>query len=127
MANPKTAQTITVGKFQRTGQFSGEVRVIGGSRARRGVPGTHRRASCKSSVSAGTDAASCANVGGNAHTSAAHATNLATDADLAKTKAKELDSRRGAHAPHRTNFCSSRQPPWNTSQPRSNGRAASPA
>lgn len=84
------AKTITLEEFRRTDPLSGEVRVIGGSRTRRGVPRKNRRASGNSRRGrAGTDETCIAVEGGSAHTSAAHAANCETDAALAKPNAEE--------------------------------------
>ena len=92
-------RVLTTREFRRMDSLSGELRVVGGSRRRRGVRWPHRRASCLPAqadkspvVLAGTDAASRADVGGSAETSQAHAASHATDADPAKTRA--ADSRR---------------------------------
>jgi len=83
-------QTITMRAFRGTDTFSGSVRVEGGSRTRRGVRRQNRRASCNLLTElAGSDAGRGLTAGGSAHTSAAHAADHKTDADPAKTKAKE--------------------------------------
>ncbi|MGB2677669.1 MAG: hypothetical protein WAN12_11365 [Candidatus Acidiferrum sp.] len=70
--------------------FSGAMRVIGGSRARRGVRRQNHRASCNSLRElAGSDAGRGLTAGGSAHTSAAHAADHKTDADPAKAKVKK--------------------------------------
>jgi hypothetical protein len=69
--------------------LSGELRVVGGSRRRRGVrrPG---RASCNSRMaSAGSDAASTMAASESAHASAAHAASRESDAVPAKPQAEE--------------------------------------
>ncbi len=84
------AQTITMTAFRRMGTFSGEVRVIGGSRTRRGVRRQNHRASCNSLGDlAGSDAGSGLTAGGSAHTTAAHAADHRPAADSAKTKVKK--------------------------------------
>ena len=83
-------QTITMKAFRGMDTFSGEMRVIGGSRARRGVRRQNHRASCNSLRElAGSDAGRGLTAGGSAHTSAAHAADHKTDADSAKTKVKK--------------------------------------
>jgi len=84
------AQTITMKAFRGMDTFSGEVRVIGGSRTRRGVRRLNHRASCNSlREMAGSDAGRGITAGGSAHTSAAHAAGHKTDADSAKKKVKK--------------------------------------
>lgn len=84
-------QTVTMRAFRGMDMFSGEVRVIGGSRARRGVRRQNHLASCNSSrEQAGSDAGRGMTAGGSAHISAAHAAGHKTDADLAETKVKKL-------------------------------------
>jgi hypothetical protein len=84
--------TITMLAFRRMDTFSGEMRVVSGSRTRRGVRRHGRRASCKSPEElAGTDAACGAAAGESAHTSAAHAASCTTDAELAKSKAEDAE------------------------------------
>jgi hypothetical protein len=84
------AQTITMTAFRRMGTFSGEVRVIGGSRTRRGVRRQKHLASCNSSREmAGSDAGRGITAGGSAPSSAAHAAGHKTDANPAKKKVKE--------------------------------------
>ena len=69
--------------------LSGELRVVGGSRKRRGVRRQGRRASCNSRKGkAGFDAEWMATAGGSAHTSAARAAGRKTDAKPAKPKAE---------------------------------------
>jgi len=76
--------------FRGMDTFSGEMRVIGGSRARRGVRRQNHRASCNLPTElAGSDAGGGFTAGGSAHTSAAHAADHKTDADSAKTKVKK--------------------------------------
>jgi hypothetical protein len=83
-------QTITMRAFRGMDAFSGEMRVIGGSRARRGVRRQNRRASCNLLTAlAGSDAGRGLTAGGSAHTSAAHAAGHKTDADSAETKVKK--------------------------------------
>src|SRR5271157_1411953 len=83
-------QTITMKAFRGMDTFSGEMRVIGGSRARRGVRRQNHRASCNSLRDlAGSDAGRGLTAGGSAHTSAAHAAGHKTDAGSAKTKVKK--------------------------------------
>ncbi len=83
-------QTITMRAFRGMDTFSGEMRVIGGSRARRGVRRQNHRASCNSlRVLAGSDAGRGSTAGGSAHTSAAHAADHRPAADSAKTKVKK--------------------------------------
>src|SRR5208337_2236243 len=83
-------QTITMKAFRGMDTFSGEMRVIGGSRARRGVRRQNRLASCNSlREMAGSDAGRGMTVGGSAHTSPAHAAGHRTDADPAETKVKK--------------------------------------
>jgi hypothetical protein len=96
-------RTVTMRDFRRMDSLSGSMRVVGGSRRRRGVrwPG---RASCVSAqasqparqqtgeapqVSAGSDVTCGANAGGSAHPSVAHAAIRGTDAELAKPLAEE--------------------------------------
>ncbi|MGA2299286.1 MAG: hypothetical protein ABSG77_01175 [Candidatus Acidiferrum sp.] len=87
MAQP---QTITIRAFRGMDTFSGEMRVIGGSRARRGVRRQNHRASCNSLRElAGSDAGRGLTAGGSAHTSAAHAADHKTGADSAKTKVEK--------------------------------------
>ena len=87
MAQP---QTITIRAFRGMDTFSGEIRVVGGSRARRGVRRQNHQASCNSLRElAGSDAGRGLTAGGSAHTSAAHAADHKTDADSAKTKVKK--------------------------------------
>lgn len=70
--------------------FSGKMRVIGGSRARRGVRRQNHPASCNSLRElAGSDAGRGMTAGGSAHTSTAHAAGHKTDADSAETKVKK--------------------------------------
>jgi len=84
------AQTITMRDFRRTQRFSGNVRVEGGSRTRRGVRRQNRPASCKSPTEpAGSDAARGLTAGGSAPTSAARAADHKKNADSAGTKAKK--------------------------------------
>lgn len=81
--------TITVSQFRGMDSLSGEMRVEGGSRTRRGVRRHRGQASCKSPEAlAGTAATSGAAAGESAHTSAAHAASSATDADPADVVAK---------------------------------------
>jgi len=81
-------RTLTMREFRRLDSLSGELRVVGGSRRRRGVRRPHRRASCKSSVVlAGTDATSRGAVGGSTQPLIAHAACRATNAAPAKPKA----------------------------------------
>lgn len=83
-------QTLTMRNFRRMDTFSGEVRVIPGSRTRRGVRRQEHRASCNSREGlAGSDAGSGLTAGGSAHTSVAHAAGHKTDADLAEAKVKK--------------------------------------
>jgi hypothetical protein len=83
-------QTITMRDFRRTQRFSGNVRVEGGSRTRRGVRRQNRPASCKSPTEpAGSDAARGLTAGGSAPTSAARAADHKTDAGPAEKKAKK--------------------------------------
>jgi len=83
-------QTITMKAFRGMDTFSGEMRVIGGSRTRRGVRRQNHRASCNSLRElAGSDAGRGLTAGGSAHTSAAHAADHRTDADSAKPKVKK--------------------------------------
>ena len=85
-------RTITLRDFRRLDSLSGEMRVVGGSRLRRGVRRLGRRASCKSPEAlAGSDAACGAAAGGSAHTSAAHAASRETDAEPAKPKAGKAE------------------------------------
>jgi len=74
--------------------LSGELRVVGGSRTRRGVRRQGRRARHLTAqagkspgVPAGTDAACGVAAGGSAHTSNAHAASRGTDAEPAEPKA----------------------------------------
>jgi len=74
--------------------LSGELRVVGGSRTRRGVRRQGRRARHLTAqagnsrrVEAGTDAACGVAAGGSAHTSNAHAASRGTDAEPAEPKA----------------------------------------
>lgn len=84
------AQTITMRAFRGMDTFSGKVRVIGGSRTRRGVRRLNHRASCNSlREMAGSDAGRGITAGGSARTSAAHAAGHKTDADSAKKKVKK--------------------------------------
>jgi len=84
------AQTITMRDFRRTQRFSGNVRVEGGSRTRRGVRRQNRPASCKSPTKpAGSGAARGLTAGGSAPTSAARAADHKKNADSAGTKAKK--------------------------------------
>lgn len=84
------AKTITMKAFRRRKTLSGEVRVIGGSRTRRGVRQQDRRASCNSPRElAESDAGRGLTAGGSAHTSAAHAADHKTDADSAEAKARK--------------------------------------
>ncbi|MGB7434702.1 MAG: hypothetical protein WBR26_03300 [Candidatus Acidiferrum sp.] len=81
-------EAMTLARFRSTDLLSGEVRVVGGSRTRRGARRHTRPASCNSpKEAAGTDAASAVAAGESAHTSAAHAASRGTDADLAKSRA----------------------------------------
>jgi hypothetical protein len=83
------AQTITMRAFRGMDTFSGEMRVIGGSRARRGVRRQNHLASRNSlRALAGSDAGRELTASGSAHTSAAHAAAHKTDADPAKKKVK---------------------------------------
>jgi len=83
-------QTITIRAFRGMDTFSGEMRVIGGSRTRRGVRRQNHRASCNSLRDlAGSDAGRGLTAGGSAHTSAAHAAGHKTDAGSAKTNVKK--------------------------------------
>ncbi|HYW65430.1 MAG TPA: hypothetical protein VFB10_01890 [Candidatus Dormibacteraeota bacterium] len=83
-------RTVTMKEFRGMNTCSGEMRVIGGSRARRGVHRQNHRASCNSLTElAGSDAGRGSTAGGSAHTSAAHAAGHKTDADPAKTKVKK--------------------------------------
>ncbi len=83
-------RTVTMRAFRGMDTFSGEMRVIGGSRARRGVRRQNHRASCNLPTElAGSDAGRGLTAGGSAHTSAAHAADHKTDADSAKTKVKK--------------------------------------
>jgi hypothetical protein len=81
-------RTITPKQFRQTTLFSGEVRVIAGSRTRRGARWQRGQASCNSPELAGADAASFADAGGSANTSTAHAANPETGAGLAKPAAE---------------------------------------
>jgi hypothetical protein len=91
MAEHKPA-TITLKEFRGMDPLSGEVRVVGGSRTRRGVPRKNRRASCKSRLGeAGADETCVAVAGESAQSSAAHAANCDTDAALAKPNAEDAD------------------------------------
>ena len=83
-------QTITMRAFRGMDSLSGNLRVEGGSRQRKGVRRLTGRASCNSPEElAGSDAESGLTAGGDAHTSAALTAGHKTDADPAKTKAKE--------------------------------------
>ena len=74
--------------FRRLDSLSGELRVVGGSRKRRGVRRQGRRASCNSPKGkAGFDASGKATAGGSARTSAARAAGRKTGAKPAKPKA----------------------------------------
>jgi hypothetical protein len=81
-------RTITPKQFRGTTLFSGEVRVIVGSRTRRGARWQRGQASCNSPELAGADAASFADAGGSANTSTAHAADPETGAGLAKPAAE---------------------------------------
>ncbi len=84
--------TITLVAFRRMDTFSGELRVVSGSRTRMGVRGHGKRASCNSLGRwAGTDAVCGTAAGESAHTSAAHAASCDTDAELAKPKAEDAE------------------------------------
>ena len=83
-------QTITMKTFRSMDSLSGNLRVEGGSRTRRGVPRLNRRARCISPGGrAGSDAVSGATAGGDASPSDAAAADHKTDADPAKPKAKK--------------------------------------
>jgi hypothetical protein len=76
--------------FRGMDSLSGNLRVEGGSRQRKGVRRLTGRASCNSPEElAGSDAESGLTAGGDAHTSAALTAGHKTDADPAKTTAKE--------------------------------------
>jgi hypothetical protein len=81
-------RTITPKQFRTTAMFSGEVRVIAGSRTRRGARRQRGQASCNSPELTGADAVSFADAGGSATTSTAHAANHETGAGLAKPAAE---------------------------------------
>jgi len=83
-------QTITMRAFRGMDTFSGEVRVVAGSRTRRGVRRQMRRASCNSRRElAGSDAVRGLTAGESAHASDARAADHKTDADSAEPKAKK--------------------------------------
>ena len=83
------ARTITLRAFRGMDSLSGELRVVGGSRRRRGVRRQERQASCKSLEGKTGFGATCeATAGGSAHTSAARAADRETDASLAEPKAE---------------------------------------
>ncbi len=86
MGQPKT---ITMKAFRGMDRFSGEMRVIGGSRARRRVRRQKRLTSCNSlKEMAGSDAGCGLIASGSANTSSAHAAVHKTDAEPAKNKVK---------------------------------------
>jgi hypothetical protein len=102
MAQPRT---MTMRTFRGMDALSGEMRVIGGSRARRGVRRQNHLASCNSLRNlAGSDAARGLTAGGSAHTSTAHAAGHNTDADSAKKKVKK----RGCTPDKREKNCTKR-------------------
>ena len=83
-------ETITMKAFRGMDTFSGEMRVVPGSRARRGVRRQKHLASCNSREGlAGSDAGSGLTAGGSARSSAARAADHKTDADLAEPKVKK--------------------------------------
>ena len=83
-------RTMTLMVFRRTDQFSGELRVVSGSRTRKGVRRHGGQASCNSLKELSGTAAACGTAAGeSAHTSAAHAAGCSTDADLAGSIAKD--------------------------------------
>lgn len=104
-------RTMTLMAFRRTDQFSGALRVVPGSRTRKGVRRHSGRASCNSLKGlAGTDAPGGTAAGESAHTSAAHAADCSTDADLAgsiaendvRTPTKKRPKSKGKHAAAKT-------------------------
>ena len=90
-------RTVTLKSFRGMDSLSGEVRVVGGSRRRRGVRRTAPQASCQpaqagnsQAVLAGADVACGAAAGGSAPPSAAHAANCGTHAAPAKPNAEQV-------------------------------------
>jgi hypothetical protein len=87
-------RTVTMKEFRRLDSLSGQLRVVSGSRRRRGARRL-RRASCLPAQASNSpvvppdaDETNATAAGGSAHTSAAHAASLATDAAPAKPKAE---------------------------------------
>jgi hypothetical protein len=85
-------RTLTLKDFRRMDSLSGEMRVVGGSRHRRGVRRSRRQASDDSqTVLAGTDAA-CFEAGGeSAQTSCGTRRESETDAELARPLAEKTE------------------------------------
>lgn len=84
------AKTITIKAFRRMDSLSGNLRVEGGSRRRRGVRRLKSQACCRPPKElAGSDAESGMTAGGDATSCPAPTAGHKTDADPAKTKAKE--------------------------------------
>jgi hypothetical protein len=81
-------RTIPIRDFRKTDVFSGEVRVIAGSRTRRGARWQRGQASCNSPELAEPEAASFVDADGSATSTKAHAANLETGAGLAKPEAE---------------------------------------
>jgi hypothetical protein len=81
-------RTIPIRDFRKTDVFSGEVRVIAGSRTRRGARWQRGQASCNSPELAEPEAASFVDADGSATSTKAHAANHETGAGLAKPEAE---------------------------------------
>ena len=87
-------RTLTTREFRGMDSLSGELRVAGGSRRRRGVRRPRRAASClpeeagkSPEVLAGTDGTCRVAADGSAHTSTAHVASCATTAEPAEPRA----------------------------------------